>query len=131
LVSHAWLQAQSRERILEDGTAGSALIEKILNSDFRPDDPASLTTLLSSFTPSEEAVISEILGREVPADAKLVAEDCWHEMEKRSLIRQRQAIESRLRIPGITMEAMAQLNDRVMEIQRQLLALPAPRPPKL
>jgi hypothetical protein len=66
----------------------------------------------------------------VPPEARVVAEDCWHELERRVFLRKRQAIEAQLRAPGLAIEDMARLHSQVLDIQRQLAALPPPRAPK-
>ncbi len=129
-AARAWLQAQACERVLDDGEPDSVLLVKILDADFRMEEPASVNTWLATLDPGEEAALSTVLEREVPREAKVVAEDCWHELERRVLLRQRQAVEAQLRMPGLALEDMARLHAQVLDVQRLLAALPAPRAPK-
>jgi len=125
-----WLQAQGCDRVLDDGQPDSVLLLKILDADFRPDEPASVNAWLSTLDVGEEAALSAVLERAVPPEPRVVAEDCWHELERRILLRKRQAIEAQLRAPGLALDDMARLHAQVIELQRQIAALPAPRAPK-
>lgn len=129
-VSRAWLQAQPWERVLDDATEASALLVKILDADLRPDDNASLNSFFSTLGTAEEAALCSLLERPVPPGAKVVAEDCWHELERRDLTRRRQSLETRLHAPGLTAEEQAQIHQQVLELHRRLSALPPSRPPK-
>ncbi len=129
-VSRAWLQAQSWERVLEDGTAGSALLGRILAAAIRPDDPASLSVWMSTLTMQEEQAIAS-LPDSIPADAKLVTEDCWHELERRHLLRHRDLLTSRARAPGLSLEDMAKINTQLLEVRQRITSLPPPRAPKM
>lgn len=129
-AARMWLQAQGCDRVLDDGQPDSVLLLKILDADFRPDDAASVNAWLTTLDPGEESALSGLIERAVPPEARVVAEDCWHELERRVLMRKRQAIEAQLRAPGIAMEDMVRLHAQVLDLQRQLAALPAPRAPK-
>ena len=129
-AARMWLQAQGCDRVLNDGQPDSVLVLKILDADFRADEPASVNAWLSTLDPGEESALSAVLGREVPPEARVVAEDCWHELERRIFMRKRQAVEAQLRAPGLAIEDMARLHSQVRAIQDQIAALPAPRAPK-
>jgi DNA primase len=129
-AARMWLQAQGCDRVLSDDEPDTVLLLKILNADFRPDEPSSVNAWLATLEPGEEAALSTVLEREVPLEAKVVAEDCWHELERRVLLRQRQAVEAQLRMPGLALEDMARLHTQVLEVQRQVAAIPSPRAPR-
>ena len=129
-AARMWLQAQGCDRVLNDDQPDSVLLVKILDADFRPDEPSSVNAWLSTLDPGEEAALSAILEREVPLEARVVAEDCWHELERRIFLRRRQAVEAQLRMPGLALEDMARLHAQVLDLHRQLAALPPPRAPK-
>ncbi len=126
-AARMWLQAQGCDRVLNDDQPDSVLLVKILDADFRPDEPSSVNAWLSTLDPGEEAALSAVLEREVPLEAKLLAEDYWHVLESRILLRKRQAVEAQSKAPGLTMEDMVRLNDQVIELRRQMTALPPPR----
>ncbi len=129
-AARMWLQAQGCDRVLNDGQPDSVLLLKVLDAEFRADEPASVNAWFSTLDPGEESALSSLLERAVPPEARVVAEDCWHELERRVLLRKRQAIEAQLRAPGLAIEDMARLHTQVLDLQRQLAALPSPRAPK-
>ena len=129
-AARMWLQAQGCDRVLNDDQPDTILLVKILDADFRADEPSSVNAWLSTLDPGEESALSAVLAREVPLEARVVAEDCWHELERRVFLRKRQAVEAQLRAPGLAMEDMGRLHGQVLDLQRQLAALPAPRAPR-
>ncbi len=94
------------------------------------DEPASVNTWLATLEPGEEAALSTVLEREVPLEAKVVAEDRWHELERRVLLRQRRRWRRNCGCTGLAIEDMGRLHAQVLDVHRQLAALPAPRAPK-
>jgi DNA primase len=129
-AARIWLQAQACDRVLDDGQSDSVLLMKILDADFRADDAASVNAWLTTLEPEEEAALSTLIERDVPEEPKVVAEDCWHELERRIFLRRRQAVEAQLRAPGLALEDMARLHAQVLDLQRQAAALPSPRAPR-
>jgi DNA primase len=130
-AARAWLQAQAWDRVLDDGNPASSLLAKILEAEFRPDDPASLNAWLATLPADEEASLSSALTRPLPKDAKVMAEDCWYSLERSSLLQQRQVLEARMRNPTLAADEQIALHQKILELQRQLATLPAPRPPKM
>jgi hypothetical protein len=129
--ARGWLQQQDWERLLDDGTPGSALLETILRGEFRPEDPSSLNAFIVTLSPAEEITLTNVLEHKLPKDAQIIAEDCWRDLIKRDLERRRQAIEARLRNPTLPLEDQLALHQQVLALQEKLTALPPPRPPKL
>jgi DNA primase len=129
--ARVWLQARGWQRLLDDGTPGSALVGKVLDADFRADDAASINTWLTSLAAGEEATLSTVLTRELPPDPKEMAEDCWHELERREVQRRLSATRARNRQPGLSLEELSQINQELLELQRELAAIPPRRRPPL
>ena len=123
-AARAWLQAQAWDRVLDDGRPDSALLAKILDAEFRADDAASINSWLATLDAAEEAALSGILERNAPADGKVLAEHYWRGLERTELIRKRQALEMRLRAAGLSIEETVRINGDVMELHRQIMALP-------
>ena len=130
-VSRMWLQAQGWGRVLDDATLASALLAKVLGGDFRPEDVASVNAFTSTLTAQEEAALAPISGRAIPDDAKVIAEDCWHELERRDITKRRQAADARLRTLGLSIDEQTRLHEQVIALHQEAARLPAPRPPKL
>ena len=130
-VARMWLQAQGWDRVLDDGSPGSALLAKVLGADFRAEDTASVNTFTATLSADEEAALAPILSRPLPDEPKIVAEDCWHELERRDITKRRHAIEARIRTPGLSIDEQTRLHQQIIEIHQQAARLPASRPPKL
>jgi len=129
-AARMWLQAQGCDRVLNDGQPDSVLLLKILDADFRADEPASMNAWLATLEPGEESALSSALSRDVPPEARVVAEDCWHELERRIFLRRRQTVEAQLRTPGLAFEDMVRLQAQAQEYRQKELSLPPPRAPK-
>lgn len=129
-AARMWLQAQGCDRVLNDGQPDSVLLLKILDADFRADEPASMNAWLATLEPGEESALSSALSRDVPPEARVVAEDCWHELERRVFLRRRQTVEAQLRTPGLAFEDMVRLQAQAQEYRQKELSLPPPRAPK-
>jgi DNA primase len=129
-AARMWLQAQGCDRVLNDGQPDSVLLLKILDADFRADEPASMNAWLATLEPGEESALSSALSRDVPPEARVVAEDCWHELERRVFLRKRQTVEAQLRTPGLAFEDMVRLQAQAQEYRQKELSLPPPRAPK-
>ena len=123
-AARAWIQSQVWDRVLDDGQPDSALLAKILDAEFRVDDAASINSWIATLEPEEEAGLSGILERDVPLDGKILAEHYWRGLERTKLLRKRQALEMRLRVSGLTIEETVKINSEVMELHRQITALP-------
>jgi len=85
---------------------------------------------LATLEPGEESALSSALSRDVPPEARVVAEDCWHELERRVFLRRRQTVEAQLRTPGLAFEDMVRLQAQAQEYRQKELSLPPPRAPK-
>ncbi|MEQ1853114.1 MAG: DNA primase [Chthoniobacteraceae bacterium] len=129
-AARAWLQCLQWTRVLEDGLPDSVLLGKIFDAEFRVDDPASVNAWITTLDPGEEITVSAILEKKAPLEARVVAEDCWNELERRELVRRRQAVEAKLRAPGLPFEEMVRIHEDARELQRQITALPPPRAPR-
>lgn len=129
--SREWLKKQDWQRLLNDGTPGSALLATILAADIRPEEPASINAFVAQLNPSEELTLSAVLEHKVPKDSQVIAEDSWNELIRRDLTRRKQAVEARIRNPILSLEEQLQLHAQALELYRQISTLPASRPPKL
>ena len=123
-AARAWLQAQAWDRGLDDGQPDSALLAKILDAEFRAGDAASINSWIATLEAAEEAALSGILDRDVPPEGKVLAEHYWRGLERTKLIRKRQAMEMRLRAADLSIEETVRINGDVMELHRQIMALP-------
>ncbi len=101
-------------------TPGSEMLEKILSSNLRPDDPASLNLFMSSLPAAEESLVSAWLLQKKPPNAAAVARDWWEGLRQPALRRRLQAAESRLKLPRLSPGEVVALQKQVVDLRGQL-----------
>ncbi|HEY2801047.1 MAG TPA: DNA primase [Chthoniobacterales bacterium] len=101
-------------------TPGTELLGKILASDLRPDDPASLNVFMASLSPEEESLVSGWLMQKMPPNADIVAREWWQGLRQPALRRRLQAAESRLKLPQLTAGEVVALQKQVVDLRGQL-----------
>lgn len=114
-----FLRGQEWEAVLEE-TPGSEILSRILGSDLRPDDPASVNLFLSSLGPAEESLVSGWLLQKIPPNAEAVARDWWQGLRQPALRRRLQATQSRLKLPGLSAGEVVALQKQVVDLRGQL-----------
>ncbi|HMJ05413.1 MAG TPA: DNA primase [Chthoniobacterales bacterium] len=112
-------------------TPDAELLRRILESDLRPDDPASINVFMSSLAPGEEALVSSWLLQRVPPNATAVARDWWAGLEQGAVRRQLQIAEGRMRIPQLSAGEMTLLQKQVVDLTMQLAELSAASPARV
>ena len=121
----AWLFAQPWEALFE-AMPEAELLLMVMRGRFDPSIPASVTSFLSTCDAEVQAVLAGLLDlKQLPADPLRVASDCWRDLERRELERQRDALQARIRKPGLEFEEHAKLHAAVMEIQQRMNAMRA------
>jgi DNA primase len=101
-------------------TPGSEMLARILESDLRPDDPASLNLFMSSLPAAEESLVSAWLLQKKPPNAAAVARDWWEGLRQPALRRRLQAAESRLKLPRLSPGEVVALQKQVVDLRGQL-----------
>ena len=114
-----FLLTQDWKEVLRE-TPGAEILEKILESDLRPDDPASLNVFMSSLSPAEESLVSGWLLQKMPPHAETVARDWWQGLRQPALRRRLQAAESRLKLPKLSAGEVVALQKQIVDLRRQL-----------
>ena len=67
--------------------------------------------------------MAELLDlKTIPADPLRQAADCWRDLERRDLERQRDAVQARIRKPGLEFDEYTKLHNKVVELQQQINA---------
>ncbi len=118
--ARAFLQVQEWHEVVEE-TPGAEMLARILESDLRPDDPASVNLFLSTLAPSEESLVSAWLLQKMPPDAEAVARDWWHGLRQPALRRRLEAAESRLKLPRLTAGEETTLQKEIFELRIRAL----------
>jgi DNA primase len=114
-----FLLAQDWREVVEE-TPDSQMLARILSSDLRPEDPASLNLFMSSLSAAEESLVSAWLLQKIPPNAEAVARDWWQGLRQPALRRRLQAAESRLKLPRLSAGEVAALQKQVVDLRGQL-----------
>ena len=118
-VARNFLLQQNWRELLQQ-IAGTELLTKILESDLRPDDPASLNVFMSKLSAEEEGLVSAWLMQKVPANATEVTESWWKGLMQRVLRRQLEIAETRIRLPQLTTGEVVNLQKEIVDLREQL-----------
>lgn len=106
-------------------TPDAQILGRILESDLRPDDPASLNAFMSGLSPGEEALVSSWLLQKMPPNALEVAEGWWNGLRQAALRRQLQIAEGRMKLPRLTTGEAVNLQKQILDLTEQLRDLSA------
>ena len=101
-------------------TPGAELLARILESDLRPEDPASLNVFMASLSGAEESLVSSWLLQRIPPNPEAVARDWWNGLRQAGLRRQLQEAESRMKLPQLTTGEVVNLQKQIVDFQEQL-----------
>ncbi|HWY41065.1 MAG TPA: DNA primase [Chthoniobacterales bacterium] len=111
---------QQNWRELLQQIAGTELLTKILESDLRPDDAASLNSFMSKLSAEEEGLVSAWLMQKVPANAMEVIEGWWKGLMQGALRRQLEIAETRIRLPQLSTGEVVNLQKEIVDLREQL-----------
>jgi hypothetical protein len=117
--ARAFLQAQAWREMLSV-TPNAEMLGRILESDLRPDDPASLNSFMASLPPGEEALVSGWLLQKMPPNGLEVAEGWWNGLRQAGLRRQLQIAEGRMKLPRLTTGEAVALQKQILDLTEQL-----------
>jgi len=117
--ARSWLQAQEWREVAKE-TPGSEMLTRILESDLRPEDPASINRFLAKLPAGEESLVSGWLLQKVPVNAEEVAREWWHGLRQPVLRRRLEAAQSRMKLPGLSAGEVVALQKQVVDLRGQL-----------
>ena len=106
-------------------TPDAQILGRILESDLRPDDPASLNAFMSGLSPGEEALVSSWLLQKMPPNGLEVAQGWWNGLRQAALRRQLQIAEGRMKLPRLTTGEAVNLQKQILDLTEQLRDLSA------
>src|SRR5947209_449354 len=106
-------------------TPDSQILVRILESDLRPDDPASLNAFMAGLAPGEEALVSGWLLQKMPPNGLEVAQGWWYGLRQAGLRRQLQIAEGRMKLPRLTTGEAVTLQKQILDLTEQLRDLSA------
>lgn len=114
-----FLLAQNWNEILSQ-TPGTDLLIRILESELRPGDPASLNAFMATLSPAEEGLVSAWLMEKAPPNAITVIEQWWKGLRQVALRRQLEIAESRMRLPQLSTGEVVNLQKEIVDLRDQL-----------
>jgi DNA primase len=123
--AHQFLRAQSWREVLSQ-LPSTYFLERILESEVRPNDSASLSAFLSSLEPEEENIVSGWLHLKTPPNSVAVP---WLRLRQAALRRQLDIAKDRLRLPELSTGDVINLQKQILDLQEQLHELSQPAGP--
>lgn len=120
------LEQDWREVLVQ--TPGAELLIRVLGSDLRPEDSASLNAFMATLSAEEERVVSAWLLQRVPPNARAVAQSWWTGLRQAALRRQLEATEVRLRSPQLSTGEIVNLQKEIVDLREQLHEIPTLSP---
>jgi DNA primase len=123
--AHEFLRAQSWREVLSQ-LPSTYFLERILESEVRPNDSASLSAFLASLEPEEEDIISGWLHLKTPPNSVGVP---WLRLRQAALRRQLDVARDRLRLPELSTGDVINLQKQILDLQEQLHELSQPAGP--
>ena len=120
-----FLHTQRWREILEQVPDTDILI-RILESELRPDDPASLNAFMATLSPEEERLVSSWLLQKMPATTETVVGKWWLGI-CRSVVRRRlETAKGQIKVPGLSAGEVLNLQKQILDLQEQLHEFPRP-----
>ncbi|MEP6810338.1 MAG: DNA primase [Chthoniobacterales bacterium] len=130
--------AEARAELLSENwqdllaeTPDAEMLRRILESDLRPDDPASVNFFMAGLSSGEEGLVSSWLLQKMPPNPAKVARDWWAGLRQAVVRRQLQIAEGRLAIPQLSAGEMTKLQKQVVDLKMQLAELSAVSPARV
>ena len=102
------------------------ILAHILESDLRPDDPASLNVFMVTLSPAEERLVSSWLLQKMPENAGAMVEQWWLGIRQSVLRRQLDVATSRIKLPELSAGDIVNLQKQILDLQGQLHELSQP-----
>jgi DNA primase len=100
------------------------LLVRILESELRVNEAASLSAFMATLTPADERLVSSWLVQKMPANAATTTEQWWMGIRHAALRRQLEVVENRLRLPELSGGEVVNLQKQILDLREQLHELP-------
>jgi DNA primase len=102
------------------------ILGRILESDLRPGDAASLNAFMVTLSPAEERLVSSWLLRKMPENAGAMVEPWWLGIRQTVLRRQLDVATNRIKLPELSAGDIVNLQKQILDLQEQLHELSQP-----
>ena len=123
--AHDFLRAQNWREVLSQ-LPSTYFLQRILESEVRPNDAASLNAFLTTLEPEEEDIISGWLHLKTPPNAVAVP---WLRLRQAALRRQLDVAKDQIKLPELSAGDIINLQKQVLDLQEQLHELSQPAGP--
>jgi DNA primase len=123
-----FLREQNWRETLGQVADGEILV-RILTSDLRPDDAASLNAFMVTLSPPEERLVSSWLLQKVPPNAGAMVEKWWLGIRQAVLRRQLDVAANQIKLPNLSTGEIVNLQKQILDLQEQLHELSQPAGP--
>ena len=124
-----FLRQQNWREVLAQ-TPNTELLGRILASNLRPAEAASLNAFMVTLSPAEESLVSSWLMQKLPADPASIAVGWWQGLRQAALRRQLEVAENRMKLAHLSTGDQVNLQKQILDLTEQLRELsqlsPAP-----
>jgi DNA primase len=120
-----FLREQNWREILAQVPEAEILV-RILQSDLRPSDPASLNAFMVTLSSTDEGLISSWLLQKVPPNAGTMVGKWWLGIRQAVLRRQLDVAKNRIKLPQLSTGDVVNLQKQILDLQEQLHDLSQP-----
>lgn len=117
------LREQNWREILAQVPDAEILV-RILESDLRPSDAASLNAFMATLSPADEGLVSSWLLKKVPPNAGTMVEKWWLGIRQGVLRRQLDVAKNRIRLPQLSTGEQVNLQKEILDLLKELRELP-------
>ena len=124
-TSRRFILEQNWRDVLEQ-TPCSDLLIRILESEIRPDDAASLNVFMSRLSVEDERLVSAWLMQKMPTNTVEVTENWWKGLWRAALRRQLAVAEGQIKRPELSTGEVVNLQKQILDLQGQLHELSQP-----
>src|SRR5436190_7658931 len=104
-------------------TPDAEILGRVLGTDLRPDDPASINAFMTGLPTGEEALVSSWMLQKMPPNGLEVARGWWNGVGQAVVRRQLQIAEGRMKLPRITTGEAVNLEKQIVDLTEQLREL--------
>ena len=122
------LRQQNWRETLTQVPDGEILV-RILESDLRPGDAASLNAFMVTLSPADERLVSSWLLQKVPVNAGAMVEKWWLGIRQTVLRRQLSVATNQIKLPELSTGDIINLQRQILDLQEQLHELSQPAGP--
>jgi DNA primase len=120
-----FLRQQNWREILAHVPDAEFLV-RVLESDLRPADAASLNAFMVTLSPADERLVSSWLLQKMPADAGAMVEKWWLGIRQAVLRRQLSVATNQIKLPELSTGDIINLQKQILDLQGQLHELSQP-----